>query len=946
MVTSRQFSRPIRGRTPEVAVIDELIAKLAQGRGGVLIVEGPPGIGKSRLLAESRSLAERTGVRTLFGQAYEYQQTVPFFSLFTATLDADPPLIDSEALRVVSNSADLSYWVVHDLDRAIRAAASSNPLLIQLEDVHWADTGTLVALRELTAVHDSPVLWMLSLRAGVGGPAALDTVSELERDGAVIMRLAALPRPGVIDMIEDSVRARADVSLLNLAEKAHGNPFLVTELLGGLTEESRLHITRGCAVATGDALPQRLSANMRHRLDSLSAASKEVVQVAAVLPDLFTVALLARMLERRPAALVSAVEEAVRVDLLVEDGDHLRFRHDLLREATRQSLPPSLRRAVERQTAAVMLDMGAAPAEVATQLARSADVGDQAAITALRQAAQHMANSAKSSAADLSRQALDLLPPNDPQRGVVVAETIELLNASARYPEAKELTLATLSQLSPEDEARARLRTPTAADAVEERVAENRMALQLNQISDVTRARHCAWLACECAVSGLPYNESTIAEAVAAAEATGDPESRIVSQLSVAIVDYVAGHAVRALNRLESLRLDDGGSNPTAADFLVDVHYANLLSFVGRPVDATAVLTRGVEAARREGSEMASALWASLSAMTHLAAGHLSSARETVDAVTPQFWGSMSEMSMNRSLVLAEVAVHIGDRKLLQDSTSWARAANPGGASLVNRGAAYVLALAAWDRGDTHEAVRWLSRDGDEVLNPLWPNAFEQLVLTAQVAVVAGDAGLRAQVLRSVETLEHDGRDIRLFSAAISITRGILERDLSALADAAAGLRTARPLLSARAAEEAGSTLLQTGSHAQAVDRLNDAFNWYVESEAVADARRVARALSRFGVHRRAGAHPRDKAGWGSLTDAELKVVNLLTDGATNSVVAEQLHISQNTVKSHVRSAFAKLGINSRAQLPGLAQNPDRRRQDSRQPHARPGVAGIEGRRA
>ena len=69
----------------------------------------------------------------------------------------------------------------------------------------------------------------------------------------------------------------------------------------------------------------------------------EVVRVAAVLPDRFSAGLLAAMLERQPASLMSALEEAVRADLLVEDGEQLRFRHDLLREATRQSLPQSLR---------------------------------------------------------------------------------------------------------------------------------------------------------------------------------------------------------------------------------------------------------------------------------------------------------------------------------------------------------------------------------------------------------------------------------------------------------------------------------------------------------------------------------------------------------------------------------------------------------------------------
>ena len=462
-------------------------------------------------MTESRVLAEKAGIRTLFGQAFEYQQTVPFFSLFTATLHADPPVGDEEALRRLGASADLRYWVVHDLHRAIRAAAAKTPLLILLEDIHWADTGTLLALRALTATpHDSPVLWVLSVRTGAGGPAVRDTVSELERQGVVFIRLSSMPRSGVIDMVEDAVRARADVSLLKLAEKAHGNPFLVTELLGGLNEESRLSVSRGCAVASGETLPRRLSTNMRQRLDALSDAAKEVVQVAAVLPDLFTAALLAQMLERRPAVLVSAIEEAVHADLLVEDGDHLRFGHALLRDATRQSMPPSLCRAVERQSVAVMLEMGAAPAEVATQLARSADVGDQAAVTSLREAAKSMANSDKSGAADLSRRALDLLPAEDPQRGTLVVETVGLLNRSGRYQEAKELAAAMLGQLSPEEEAQARLRTPKAADAVEERIAENRRALQLSQISDVTRARHLAWLACNHAVSGLPRDELVI----------------------------------------------------------------------------------------------------------------------------------------------------------------------------------------------------------------------------------------------------------------------------------------------------------------------------------------------------------------------------------------------------------------------------------------------------
>src|SRR3984885_365941 len=236
---------------------------------------------------------------------------------------------------------------------------------------------------------------------------------------------------------------------------------------------------------------------MKQRLDHLSSGAGEVVRVAAVLPDRFSAALLAAMLERQPASLLSAVDEAVRADLLVEDDEQLRFRHDLLREAARQSLPQSLRRAMERQSASIMLSMGAAPAEVATQLARSAEPGDREAISALRQAAHSVGHSDAGAAADLSKRALELLAADDPDRGSLVAETVELLNRASRYEEAEELAVAALSEVaSPEQEAEIRLRLATLnKHSTQRRVEENRRALQLGDISDVTRARHLAYLA-------------------------------------------------------------------------------------------------------------------------------------------------------------------------------------------------------------------------------------------------------------------------------------------------------------------------------------------------------------------------------------------------------------------------------------------------------------------
>jgi DNA-binding CsgD family transcriptional regulator len=923
----RLATPPIRGRAGELTVIGALVTALVGGRGGVLVIEGPPGIGKSRLLTEVMALADKGGVRTLFGEAFEYQQTVPFFSLFMATLGADPPVGDAEALRRLGGSADLRYWVVHDLADAIYAAATETPLAIVLEDIHWADNGTLLALRSLaTARPDVPVLWVLTARTGAGGPGVQETLSVLQRANAAVVRVTAMSPSAVGEMVCDAVRANADESLLYLAAKAHGNPFLVRELVGGLDEEGRLTVSGGRAVASGQGLPRRLGAGMQQRLDHLSSGAGEVVRVAAVLPDRFTAGLLAAMLERQPASLMSAVEEAVRADLLVEDDEQLRFRHDLLREATRQSLPQSLRRAMERQSAAVMLSMGAAPAEVATQLARSAEPGDREAIDALRAAAQSVGHSDASAAADLSQRALALLPADDPEHGLLVAETVELLNRASRYQEAEELAVAALSEVaSPQEEAEIRLRRATFnKHTAQRRVEENRRALQLGDISEVTRARHLAWLAYNLALHDQGEQERAAGnEAAAAAASTGDLESTIMADVTLARLDGGDGYAGRALRRLEELCALARTGGVTAAHDLTAMHYALLLAVVGRLDDAAAQVADGTEQARREGNTMALDIWATTDGLVHLAAGRLSAARAATESLPPPQRTGVTELDMIRMVVLTEVAARTDDRTLLQEMVNDARDAYSTGSSVVRRGAAHVLALAAWQRDDVQDAMRWL---GDITLfgTPLWPQVLDRVILGARVASTAGDAGLRARVLQATEVLERERPAIPLFTGVARYARGILERDAQALAAAADVLQSSsRPLLYAAAAEDAGGELARTDRGDKALDQLNAAFDTYLHHEALADARRVGRALRGLGVQRRIVSHPRAKTGWDSLTDSELKVVHLIAEGATNSSVAQRLHLSPHTVKTYLRNAFAKLGINSRVQLTQLIRGSD-----------------------
>src|SRR5262245_14362403 len=655
------------------------------------------------------ALAEKSGVRALFGEAFDYRRTVPFYSLFMATLRADPPVADMDALRRMGSSTDLRYWVVRDLADAIYAAAARTPLTIILEDIHWADNGTLSALRAMvTARPDSPVLWVLTARTGAGGPAVHQTLSVLQRANATVVQVGAMSANAVAEMVQDGVRSKADASLLNLAAKAHGNPFLVSELVRGLGEEGRLNVSAGRAVAAGEGLPRRLGASMQQRLDLLSADASEVARVAAVLPDRFSVGLLAAMLDRQPVSLMSAVAEAVRADLLVEDGERLRFRHDLLREATRQSLPQSLRQAMERQSASVMLRMGAAPAEAATQLARSAEPGDEEAISALREAARSVGRGDASAAADLSKHALELLPAHDAERGSLVADTVELLNRASRYRAAEEWAAAPLPRaVSPEEEAEIRLRLPVVnMHSTQQRVEENRRALKLVGINEVTRARHLAWLAYGL-MTNDPHGELRVTadEAAAAAASTGDLESTILADVVLAQIDAGDGYAGRALDRLEKTCALANASDRTAAHDLVATHYALVLAAMGRVDDAAAQVADGTERARREGNALALDLWAYIAGVVHLAAGRLSAARAATESLPPPQPTGTTDADTVRTMVLAGVAVHTDDRNLLQEMVNDAHDAYSTGSSFVRWAAAHVLAPAAWQRGDVHDAM-------------------------------------------------------------------------------------------------------------------------------------------------------------------------------------------------------------------------------------------------
>jgi DNA-binding CsgD family transcriptional regulator len=372
---------------------------------------------------------------------------------------------------------------------------------------------------------------------------------------------------------------------------------------------------------------------------------------------------------------------------------------------------------------------------------------------------------------------------------------------------------------------------------------------------------------------------------------------------------------LKAAQRMEDVDALARAAEATLGHIIAAVHRVRLIVTLGCLAEARREVAAGVESARHDRYAMALPPWAILDGTTHVAAGELAAARAAVAALPSREWGIITENNMMRMMVLSEVAVHTDDRKLLQKLVNEALPLCSSSSPLVACGAAYLLALVAWQRGDVSEAVRRLGGQPTRVITPLWLNVFDQLILMSRVASAAGDAGLRDRVLQSIEVLERERPGSPLFAAVALHGRGLVERDPDALVKAANALHTRRPLLYAGAAEDAGDELARADRHFEAVEQLSAAFDAFTICEAVADARRVGRALRKLGVERRIAAQNRSKSGWESLTHAELRVVNAIREGATNREAAAQLHLSPNTVKAHVRNAFAKLGINSRSEL-------------------------------
>ncbi|GAA3398062.1 LuxR family transcriptional regulator [Streptomyces roseoviridis] len=921
---------PLRGRDAELAFIEERLDALGRGEGGIVRVEGPAGIGRSRILAEAAAAARRRGTRVFEGAADPDEQFVPLGPLLEGVLSGEEPLPGARRLRDLATTPGQRFWLLQELGDRLREAARNGPLLVVLDDLQWCDDLTLLTFHTLAAgLSSHPILWLVAVRGGSVPSGVRTTLDRIRQAGARELVLEALEDRAVARITEDVLGAPPDPDVLRLARRAEGVPQLLVELLGSLREEA-VTIENGTAgLPAGPPAPRPLPSVAR-RLDQLSDEARELVQTAAAVGGTVTVALLAELLGRSSAALITAVRESLDADLLAESGDLLAFRHDLVREAVDAGLPLPLRQALRRHAAG--LPPGRTQADATG--AGGAAPGDAAEADRLRAEAAELAGTAPAAAAERSIEALELIAAHAPERPRVVAETIPLLWQTGRAAQARELGTAALAAggLGPEDEAFIRLALARLAvqSDFSEAVRQARAGAALPGISPTARGRLLAMLAVGLSMSG----EHAAAEQVAAqawetARAAGDRAAEATLTTVRSAVSFHRMDLAEAFRQAErSAALADALGVSTSQWVPEALWHALLSNTTGRTAEALAVAEEGIRTTRQQGRTAATRMWLMTRTRVLLETGRLSDARADAEAASPAAGepgpGNLADVTVR--YVMLRVALHTGDRRTAEAYAAEARRMRGDDALVVRHFGAWMLALMADHEGRPDRAMAEL----DAVMTSPAADrpAYAGLIDPADAPVLVRMALRAGRHERAVQTVAMAEKravlnpGLPFLAATAAHARGLLDNDLAPLVRAVRLYEDCpRVLARASALEDAGRKSAATRKP-EAVPYFEKALALYARAGAERDAARVRRRLRAGGFRKRPSPAGRDGE-WAELTAAETRVVRLVARGLTNRQVAEQLSLSPHTVGSHLRRAFTKLDVTSRAELTRLVKHRD-----------------------
>ena len=359
------------GRDAELARLRALLHDAAAGRAVTGLVSGDAGIGKSRLVDEAKQIAERDGFTVLYGQCAEIGDSVPYLPFADAFRTAPPRIEKAIKTRpVLSRLLPDGDEQAHEVDWAgltrqqmfgavlslLSELAAESPVLLVIEDLHWADASTrhLVTFlarmlhRERVAIIGTYRTDDLHRRHPLRG-----VIAELLRLPMVaLVELGPLPAAALAEILSNGQNAPSPLSaatLNSLVERAEGNAYYAEELL----------TASSCAEGT---LPTGLAALLLSRVERVSDAAQQVLRAAAVAGGGAADDLVRAASGLPDDVYEEAVREAAGHQLLAfDEPDGYRFRHALLREAVYADLMPGERTRLHARLASLLAGCPAPP---------------------------------------------------------------------------------------------------------------------------------------------------------------------------------------------------------------------------------------------------------------------------------------------------------------------------------------------------------------------------------------------------------------------------------------------------------------------------------------------------------------------------------------------------------------------------------------------------------
>jgi predicted ATPase len=445
---------PFTGRDAELRRLTELWTRASQRSGAVIFVGGEAGVGKTRLLEELAAHTRRRGGLVLWGHCYDFEHASPYQPVVELLRGAQaqlalgrlPPLWLAEVARLLPELREQypnlpqpaqvqpeheQARLVEGLCRYVLAVAYQQPLLVLLEDLHWAAASTLVWLRALAhRARFAPILIVGTYRqeeAGLGHPLR-DLLHGLRREGwsapILLQPLADATTHEVIQRLSGLGEDAAGPAQ-HLYAESEGNPFFLLELIRHLEESGQLRQDDGrwagpwlerikAGLTPALALPEGVRDTIKARLEHLGEAARELLGCAAVAGREFDLAILRAALGWQEARVLHALEELLERGLVREQSgpgrrDHA-FGHHLVQEVTYAALPRAWREALHRWVGEAMF---AAYGEgAAGELAHHFELGgarERALIYLKRAGDEAAARYANDEALDYYRRALDVV---------------------------------------------------------------------------------------------------------------------------------------------------------------------------------------------------------------------------------------------------------------------------------------------------------------------------------------------------------------------------------------------------------------------------------------------------------------------------------------------------------------------------------------------------------